>query len=364
MRSLHVPLIFLKTLIAACAVCIAGVASAQAAEGVEVPYLEQWQASPHARQASEAFRHWDKEGQVPEACAACHSSGGYLDFLGADGSTPGKVDKPHPTDTVIACTTCHSEGAQNISRVVFPSGAVVQDAGRSMRCMVCHQGRQSGPGVHKGLAGLAPDTVSDQVKFQNVHYRAAAATAYGTVVKGGYEYAGLSYAGEYRHVAGLQACTECHDAHTTQVRGEECIACHRDAQSGQLDRIRMIKVDYDGDGDANEGLAHEIETLHGALYAQMQAYAKNTAGTAIVYDSHAYPYFFTDANGNGQADPDEAQRANVYKTWTPRLAKAAYNYQFVAKDPGGYAHNGNYIVQLLHDSIADLGGDTSKMKRP
>ena len=337
---------------------------AGAADDVEVPYLEQWRASPHARKASEAFRHWDKDGQVPEACAACHSHGGYLDFLGADGSALGKVDKPHATDTVIACTTCHSEGAQTIAQVTFPSGAVVKNAGRSMRCMICHQGRQSGPGVHKGLAGLNPDKVSDKVTFQNVHYRAAAATAYGTLVKGGYEYAGLIYAGEYTHVEGYQACTECHDAHTTKVKDDKCAVCHVSAKGGAPDRIRMFKVDFDGDGNTGEGLAEEIQTLHGKLYAQMQAYAEKKAGTAIAYDAHQYPYFFTDANGNGQADKDEAVRANGYKTWTPRLAKAAYNYQFVAKDPGGYAHNGQYIVQLLHDSIADLGGDVNKMTRP
>ncbi len=343
------------------------VSSPQAADGpdgVKVPYLEQWRSSPHARKDSEAFRHWDKDGQVPKACAACHSSGGYHDYLGVDGSAPGKVNASHPTDTVISCTTCHTEETLSMGAVSFPSGAVIENAGPSMRCMVCHQGRQSGPGVHKAHAGLAPDMVSDKVSFQNVHYRAAAATAYGTVVKGGYEYAGLSYVGEYRHVGGYQTCTDCHDAHTTKVRADDCAACHNSAKGGALDTIRLVKVDYDGDGNVNEGLAHEIETLHDALYAQIQAYAERKAGKAIVYDSHSYPYFFTDTNANGKADPDEAMRANGYKTWTPRLAKAAYNYQFVAKDPGGYAHNGRYVIQLLYDSIEDLGGNTSKMQRP
>jgi len=354
----------LRVNFAALAMMVLSALPAAAADPVDVPYLESWRTSPHANKASEAFRHWDKEGAVPEACAACHSHGGYLDYLGADGSAMGTVDAPHATDTVIGCTTCHSEDAQMMTEVVFPSGAIVENAGRSMRCMVCHQGRQSGPGVYKGLADLPLDKVSSAVKFQNVHYRAAAATTYGTLVKGGFEYAGQSYAGEYRHVEGYQACTECHDTHTTQVRAEQCAVCHRSAKGGALERIRMFKVDFDGDGNANEGIAQEIETLHGALYAQMQAYADKKAGTPIAYDSHAYPYFFADKNGNGQADPDEAVYPNAYKTWTPRLAKAAYNYQFVAKDPGGYAHNGKYIVQLLHDSIADLGGDVSKLTRP
>lgn len=337
---------------------------AKAADPVDVPYLEQWRVSPHAKKDAEAFRHWDKDGAVPERCAACHSHGGYMDFLGADGSEPDRVDKPHATDTVIGCTTCHNDETLAMRQVEFPSGAVVRDAGRSIRCMVCHQGRQSGPGVHKAHGSLDPDKVSDTISFQNVHYRAAAATAYGTLVKGGYEYQGQSYAGEYKHVKGYQACVECHDAHTTTVREETCAVCHKEANGGRMERVRMFKADYDGDGNDQEGIAEEIQGLHATLMTYIQAYARKTAGTAIVYDAHNYPYFLTDKNGNGRLDADEATRSNGYKTWTPRLAKAAYNYQFVAKDPGGYAHNGIYIIQLLHDSIADLGGNVKNMKRP
>ena len=83
-----------------------------------------------------------------------------------------------------------------------------------------------------------------------------------------------------------------------------------------------------------------------------------------MYDSHAYPYFFVDTNGDGEATPDEANYGNQYKAWTPTLLKAAYNYQYVQKDPGGYAHNAAYILQVLYDTIEDLGGDVSTMVRP
>ncbi len=36
------------------------------------------------------------------------------------------------------------------------------------------------------------------------------------------------------------------------------------------------------------------------------------------------------------------------------MLKAAYNYQVAKKDPGEHAHNGKYIIQLMHDSINDL----------
>ena len=45
---------------------------------------------------------------VPATCAKCHSSGGYQDFLGVDGSEAGKVDKAPALNTVIDCVACHN----------------------------------------------------------------------------------------------------------------------------------------------------------------------------------------------------------------------------------------------------------------
>lgn len=53
-----------------------------------------------------------------------------------------------------------------------------------------------------------------------------------------------------------------------------------------------------------------------------------------------------------------------YESWTPRLLRAAYNYPWVAKDPGAFAHNGKYILQVLCDSRRDLGASVSGMVRP
>ena len=333
----------------------------------EIPYLLEWIASPHAKHDAEAFRHWDKDGAVPVGCAKCHSSGGFRDFVGADGSTAGRVDKPAATDTVITCITCHNEQTLKMDEVEFPSGAFVEDAGRSMRCMQCHQGRQSTVNVHEATDGLEPDTVSDKLEFLNIHFRAAGATLYGTVVKGAYEYPGRSYRGLNRHVRGLAACVECHNVHSTAVRARKCAICH-DQAAGSLDAIRESESDFDGDGNVDEGMAHEVETLHGTLMSAIQGYAESVAGKAIAYDPHTYPYFFFDTDGDGVADETEAGLSNQYKAWTPRLLKAAYNYQFVAKDPGAYAHNGPYVIQILYDSIQDLGKkvkiETAKLQRP
>ena len=97
-----------------------------------------------------------------------------------------------------------------------------------------------------------------------------------------------------------------------------------------------------------------------ALLKQIQAYAKTTAKAAIVYDPNGYPYWFTDANGNGKHDPTE----KAYSTWTASLLKAAYNYNFMVKTRGATFHNAKYAIQITIDAIADLGGDVSKYTRP
>jgi hypothetical protein len=47
---------------------------------------------------------------------------------------------------------------------------------------------------------------------------------------------------------------------------------------------------------------------------------------------------------------------------------AAYNYHFVKMDPGAFAHNPKYVIQLMYDSLADLGAqvpvDMSGLVRP
>jgi hypothetical protein len=153
------------------------------------------------------------------------------------------------------------------------------------------------------------------------------------------------------------------------VKAEECGTCHPGVESeDDLATISMSKIEYDGDGDTSEGIAGEVATVHEALLAAIKRYAATVSGALIVYDPHAYPYFFVDTNYSGEADGDEAQYPNKYNAWTPRLLKAAYNYQYVAKDPGAYAHNGQYVLQALYDSLESLGEqvsvDMTDMVRP
>jgi hypothetical protein len=328
-----------------------------------VPYEEEWVSSGHADADAEAFRHWDEDDpkEVPTSCAKCHSTYGMVDFLGADGSTPGEVNAAAPVDSTVECVACHNDVTLTKSSVVFPSGAEVTGLGGEAICMECHQGRASKLSVDGSLEELGLtedlDTANADLGFINIHYYPAGATLYGTQAMGGYEYDGKMYDGKFRHVEGIDTCVGCHNQHSLEVRLEVCQECHEGADSLEaLKETRMLGslADYNGNGDVTEGINAELEGLQAMLLQGMQSYANEVAGTAIAYSPAAYPYFFIDGNGDGEVGDDEANNDNRYNAWTGRLLKAAYNYQMSAKDPGKFAHNAKYMVQLMYDSIEDL----------
>jgi len=314
----------------------------------EVPFHDLWAASGHNDIEAEAFKHWDEDdpAEVPPACARCHSTPGYQDWIGADGTEAGVVDSPAQIGTTITCVACHNDATLVMDSVVMPSGIELTDLGDEARCMQCHQGRQSTVSVNTAIeeAGVEDDVVSEDLRFQNIHYYAAAATKYGTLAKGGYEYEGKTYDGNFAHVAPFDTCIECHNMHTLEVKVEECQACHDGVASVEdLKNVRMpgSLVDYDGDGDMEESVAAEITGMQELLYQAIQAYTANQIGTEAEYNPDSYPYWFT----------TDGER---FASWTPRLLRAAYNYQVAKKDAGAFAHGGKYIIQLLYDSIEDL----------
>ena len=111
---------------------------------VVVPFEEEWASSAHADASAEAFVHWDEDdpAEVPPACAKCHSTPGYQDFIGADGSEAGVVDAAAPIGTVVTCEACHGAGGDYFKMPIMKdrakaiAGGMVEKPGEG--CVSCH----------------------------------------------------------------------------------------------------------------------------------------------------------------------------------------------------------------------------------
>jgi hypothetical protein len=320
---------------------------------VDNPFRAAWAMSGHGDITAEAFRHWDEDGDVRTSCARCHGDGGLKDYA-ADGT----VDNPGLLPLGHDCNTCHEPVAPLtiydwkanfpfIDPVDFPSTDQGDLYNASNICITCHQGRESGNSVDADILA----TPGGPYTFINIHYYAAGASYFGSETNGGYEYAGLAYAGRNTfpaHQPEQQDCVGCHmrgdlKDHLLMPVVQDCTSCHTGSSFETLGGTPSVNY-------------KAIQATHPQLLAAIQSYATNTLGFPIAYDSHNYPYFVHDLNGNGEADPGEVGFGNRYDEFDAALLKAAYNYQAAAKEPGGYIHNGVYIRQLVNDSIEDLGG--------
>lgn len=328
--------------------------------------VEAWLGSAHADYTSEAFTHWNEDGEIPGTCAVCHSGRGLNAYLDGDRAMVGRIEHPVLPGATVDCAACHNESASTLESVTFPSGVEMSMAGSAATCSVCHQGRHSTVSVNAAVDSLEEDTVSTDLSFINSHYAPSAATLLGSAVSGGYEYDGKTYVGPFVHAANLNTCTSCHQPHSLEVQLESCVACHTDVT--EFSDIRTSRIDFDGDGDMSVGIAVPIAALHAQLGEAIENYARDVIGMPIIYASSGFPYFFNDSDDNGEVTEGEAAFPNRYLSWTPRLLRAAYNYQFVAKDTAAYTHNPHYALQLLYDSLESLSAqvdvDLASLTRP
>jgi len=353
------------------------------AQTIEIPILTAmqvnqslWEESPHANAEDHAFTRWDQETplEVPVACAECHSQTGFIDYLGADGSPVEVVDSPVPIGEVLECETCHLNKTRyevrTIQSVLFPSGARLSFATRDPNnlCIACHGGRRSKNELDSRTGAVDPDTPSDTLSIYIPHHNLAGATLFGMDAGGAYEYDGRLYDRRYTHAEDFNTCTGCHNPHSTALHLDACATCHTGSFNSSAD-LRQVRyspgndLDYDSDGNTQEGLYGEIETLNQILLRAIQSYSRQRIGIAIgYYDS--YPHWYIDTNGDGVIQDEEAISENQMSPWTPRLMRAVYNYQWSIEDPGAYAHNPHYMIQILYDTLKDLGADVSALSRP
>src|SRR5262249_34266411 len=110
----------------------------------------------------------------------------------------------------------------------------------------------------------------------------------------------------------------------------------------------------------------ELGVFQARLLAAIQAYCKTATDTGVqgatyvVYNAAAYPYFAVDTNKNGVWDAGEATGPK----FDTKTFRATFNYNFSVKEPGCWAHNPKYTLQVLYDSIQDLGGNLTGLVRP
>ena len=331
----------------------------------------------HFNGASEANRHWDEDAAVSSRCSQCHSGKEGYEFYVEFGVG---LEVPENANG-LECGLCHTDLTQDpppvitVDSVTLPSGAMFTDIMEtsSNMCGVCHMGRNSGLDVDDAIGGAADTDILAGQGFVNPHYAPAYATRVGTEGLLGYQYDGETYDGYFSH-GPAQACEGCHlpqdnnHSFDAQDSASACAGCHPGADTdvqainGAFGNER--DVDYDGDG-TNENLVDELEGMADNVYVRLQATASATAGASDICYGNAYPYFFIDTDGSGGlCSDDEAIFPNQYDTWTPQLLRGAYNWQVWHVDHGAWAHNFDYIGQLLYDSFVNLGGDPQAMTRP
>ena len=292
------------------------------------------------------------------SCTRCHSSVGFAAVAPGVGSFASSVG-----DGYITCNACH-DGVNYPSptnkRLRFTGDAslfnkdesviITVDAGDSAVCISCHQGRED------------PSRV-DGTRFRNMHYLPSAAVLY---AEKGYDYSGTygAYVGpQTAHAETAGNCIGCHmddldtpsetvGGHTFEITHdgvdnvEPCQSCHSGITS-----FTDINASGDWDGDGStESAEMEIEGLLDELIVVIEAYNMNPVDSTMdVYYQAGYPYFvLTDANQN----------------WDVPLAAATFNWQYIYKDPGAFAHNGKYAAELLRDSFEDLTGTPLNGDRP
>jgi hypothetical protein len=189
-----------------------------------VGHETEWSGSGHADAGAEAFRHWDEDGSISTRCAKCHSTHGFRDFLGDDGTAEGVVDNAAPLGTTVECDACHNDKAVALTSVTFPSGVTATGLGPEARCMQCHQGRESTVSLNEHIADAEvadDDTVDEDLSFRNIHYFAAGATLFGGSALGAYQYEGMIYDTRNPHVEAYDSCVECHDAPSVTTTATE-----------------------------------------------------------------------------------------------------------------------------------------------
>ena len=358
-------------------------------DGIFAQYAE----SGHGDVEAEPWIHYDFGAPDRAACARCHTTTGFKMFL----QNPGAGGWSYKTASddnreVLRCDGCHNNysysirsGAANRFGAAFlgysttlPRNALplnrLSDAGDSNLCNNCHAGRLSGTNI---LRARFAQLSSSSFAF-NSHYFAAAGVLYGII---GFENfppppASASHASYqptgFAHATislddGDGPCVHCHyqgsdngpAAHTLRALGAgdtltvQCSPCHG---AGGL------PVDIAGTRAQFQSALAIATTLLRQRYDIIFSTASNpyffdalTPSTAnIVGFSTTIPW-----NGRAVAGGDTRTGFNAGSGFPnltrgragQRLTGAAFNLNLLTREPGAWAHNNQYAMALIYDTI-------------
>ena len=289
----------------------------------------EWANSVHASGSSIDYTNRDGSG-----CTKCHNHQGFQEYLAT-----GEVTEPYDSVSAIHCFTCHSPhltGDMSLATTdpVTLLDGTVYNFGNSNICANCHQARST------------PEDITDNYIVTSSrfgpHHGPQGDLIAGTL---GYEYPSYGAYPNSNHGGAVgQACVSCHmgnpgsthegykiGGHSWNMEDEdgntlveECARCHAEASDDYDDIIQDVHVDFDNDGDPDEGYMNEMDGLHDSLKVLLLSLNLVT--------------------GSGSAVQDTIADAGV--------AGAVWNFRVYLEDRSHSVHNPAYIKALLQSSIA------------
>jgi hypothetical protein len=278
----------------------------------------------------------------PLTCNGCHNSDFSVRTIGpVTAYFNYSTKRPHtnPGTKVVAISTFYA----SFFGTPFETGA-------SKLCISCHAGRTAGDTIKVGAVAAGVDF--NNVDFINSHYMAAAGVMYANTGYHFYSDYYYKYSNEtnfnYQHEYIGTDFTYV----PTEVQGTNgpCVNCHMTTPNkhsfypvtfGDPAHATITNVTYPYCGSCHAppvGTAPWLQDKKNAFAASLNFFQYVLNGKGIVYSS-IYPYFYT-AGGT------------AITAWgNPDTMGAAFNFNYLKREPGAYIHNDYYAKRLIFDSI-------------
>jgi hypothetical protein len=324
-------------------------------------------------------------------CYRCHTTQGFQNWVGLIG-TAGYEGVPAgtyiggnfvvstgvtPVSGPLTCDACHNSvtdpNTAGITDILFRSGVKVTTTKVIALCGQCHSGREGQVSIDAVIGTKLPGNFT--VSFKNPHYFGAAGVMFGSNTHMMYEYTGKTYA-TYPVFYGPGATNGAAPGPYGSPHGGKCTGCHVANGGDHFTKVDLASTVPSGGStrfpagsfgacdtchvNAGPGADHRLEPvqanvaeLAAQLLAEINTYQLAGGQSPICYNANGGgTYFFqTTANGGGVCGATDTV---AYTTFDAKSVKAAFNLQWSQKEPGAFAHNGDYVFQTLIDSIQDL----------